>query len=196
MTKSLEEKVIRNEEVKQPKSDLHKKALVMGGGIAGIRAALDIAKHGYKTYLIEKKESLGGRAYKLSVTFPTSHCGICCIHDCKNCVLVPKIFDVCSNRNIDVFTSAEVKEIEGHIGNYNVKIEDKEGYISEVNVGTIIIATDRGPVYAFNSSDGSLIAWKYLGEDEKIHPLYRLLNIDDPGFFSTTNTPCVKGNRI
>lgn len=62
--------------------------------------------------------------------------------------------------------------------------------------GTIVIATDKGPVYAFNSSDGSLIAWKYLGENEKIHPLYRLLNIDDPGFFSTINTPCVKKNRI
>ena len=61
---------------------------------------------------------------------------------------------------------------------------------------TIIIATDRGPVYAFNSSDGSLIGQIFLGEDEKIHPLYRLLNIDDPGFFSTTNTPCVKGNRV
>jgi outer membrane protein assembly factor BamB len=62
--------------------------------------------------------------------------------------------------------------------------------------GTIVIVTDRGPIYAFNSSDGSLLGWKYLGENEKIHPLYHLLNIDDPGFFSTINTPCVKGNRI
>lgn len=62
--------------------------------------------------------------------------------------------------------------------------------------GTIVIATDRGPIYAFNSSDGSLIGWKYLGENDKIRWIYRLLNIDDPGFFSTINTPCVKGNRI
>lgn len=62
--------------------------------------------------------------------------------------------------------------------------------------GTIIIATNRGPVYAYNLTDGSLLAWKYLGENEKIRFLYRLLNIDDPGFFSTINTPCVKGNRI
>ena len=62
--------------------------------------------------------------------------------------------------------------------------------------GTIIIATNKGPVYAYNISDGSLIGWKFLGEDEKIHPIYRLLNIDDPGFFSTINTPCVKGNRV
>ncbi len=62
--------------------------------------------------------------------------------------------------------------------------------------GTLIIATDRGPIYAYNISDGSLIGWKFLGEDEKIHPLYRILNIDDPGFFSTINTPCVNGNRI
>ncbi len=62
--------------------------------------------------------------------------------------------------------------------------------------GTLIIATDRGPIYAYNISDGSLVGWKFLGEDEKIHPIYRLLNIDDPGFFSTINTPCVNGNRI
>jgi outer membrane protein assembly factor BamB len=62
--------------------------------------------------------------------------------------------------------------------------------------GTIIIATNKGPVYAYNVTDGSLIGWKYIGEDDKIHPIYRILNIDDPGFFSTINTPCVKGNRI
>ena len=62
--------------------------------------------------------------------------------------------------------------------------------------GTIVIATEKGPVYAFNSSDGSLIGWKYLGENDKIRLIYRLLNIDDPGFFTTINTPCVKGNRI
>ena len=62
--------------------------------------------------------------------------------------------------------------------------------------GTLIIATDRGPVYAYNITDGSLIGWKFLGEDEQIHPIYRILNIDDPGFFSTINTPCVNGNRI
>ena len=62
--------------------------------------------------------------------------------------------------------------------------------------GTLIIATDKGPVYAYNTSDGTLIGSKFLGEDEKIHPIYRLLDIDDPGFFSTINTPCVKENRI
>lgn len=61
---------------------------------------------------------------------------------------------------------------------------------------TLVIATDKGPVYAYNISDGSLIGWKFLGEDEIIHPIYRLLNIDDPGFFSTINTPCVKCNRV
>lgn len=61
---------------------------------------------------------------------------------------------------------------------------------------TIIIATDRGPIYAYDVRDGSLIAWKYLGKNEKINPIYSILNKDDPGFFSTINTPCGKGNRI
>ena len=61
---------------------------------------------------------------------------------------------------------------------------------------TIIIATDGGPIYAYDVKDGSLNAWKYLGKNEKINPIYSILNKDDPGFFSTINTPCVKGNRI
>jgi len=74
--------------------------------------------------------------------------------------------------------------------------ENKSSHGTYIEDGKIIIATNRGPIYAYNSSDGSLIGWKFLGEDEKIHPIYRLLNIDDPGFFSTINTPCVKGNRV
>jgi len=62
--------------------------------------------------------------------------------------------------------------------------------------GTIVIATMGGPVYAFDSSDGSLIAYKYLGKNEKVRFLDRLLGIDGNGFFSTINTPCVNGNRI
>ena len=129
------------EDIHGEEVEITNKALVIGGGVAGMQTALDIANQGYKTYLVERKDILGGRAYKLSVTFPTSHCGVCCIHDCKNCLLVPKIFDVCSHKNIEVIFNSEVKEIEGYIGNYNVKITDKECNEHELKVGTIVIAT-------------------------------------------------------
>jgi len=61
---------------------------------------------------------------------------------------------------------------------------------------TIVIATDRGPVYVYDVRDGSLLAYKYLGKNEKINLIYKILNKNDPGFFSTINTPCVKENRI
>lgn len=61
-------------------------ALVIGGGVTGMQAALDIAGAGYKVYLVEKTGELGGRTYKLSMTFPTHNCGICCMQYCKECV--------------------------------------------------------------------------------------------------------------
>lgn len=148
------------QDLKGEEVEITDSALVIGGGVAGMQTALDIANRGFKTYLVERNENLGGRAYKLSVTFPTSHCSICCIHDCKNCMLVPKTFDVLSNENIEVLTSSEVKTIEGYIGNYNVKIEDREGNIKEIMVGTIIIATgsevidpNEFPEYGYEDED-------------------------------------------
>jgi len=61
---------------------------------------------------------------------------------------------------------------------------------------TLIVATDRGPIYAYDIRDGTLLAWKYLKSEEPINSLCRILNIEDHGFFSTINTPCVKGNRV
>jgi len=59
--------------------EIQQEALVIGGGVAGMQAASDIANAGFKTYLVEKTEKLGGRTYELSMTFPTHNCGICCI---------------------------------------------------------------------------------------------------------------------
>jgi len=119
-------------------------ALVIGGGVAGMQAALDIANRGYKVHLVEKGPELGGRVYKLSMTFPTLSCGICCIHDCQNCTLTPKPEALYANPNIEVNTLSTVKDIEGHIGSYDVTIERKyetgEEAQYRVTVGTIVVA--------------------------------------------------------
>lgn len=114
-------------------------ALVIGGGVTGMQAALDIARAGFKAYLVERTGELGGRAYKLSMTFPTHNCGICCMQYCKECVFTPKIENVSQEENIKVMLNSEVEEIEGGFGNRHVKIRTPKG-TKEFDVGTIIVA--------------------------------------------------------
>lgn len=135
-------------------------SLVIGGGVAGMQAALDLGNQGFKTYLVEREQELGGRAYSLSMTYPTTNCGICCIHDCKNCILTPKTDEVYLNDNIEVITSSEVAEVTGNVGDYKVKIKDKDESIREIEVGAIIVATgsktfdpNKIPVYGYECED-------------------------------------------
>jgi len=96
-------------------------ALVIGGGIAGIQASLDLANDGFKVYLVEQEPSLGGRMAQLDKTFPTL--------DCSSCILTPKMMEVANHPNIELLTYSEVIGLEGSIGNYNVKIKKKPRYI-------------------------------------------------------------------
>jgi heterodisulfide reductase subunit A len=114
--------------------------LIIGGGVTGMQAALDIASQGFNAYIVERSEELGGRAYKLSMTFPTHNCGICCMQYCKECVFTPKIEDVLQNENIHILLKSEVEEISGGFGNRHVKVKTPEG-MREFDVGTIIVAT-------------------------------------------------------
>ncbi len=116
-------------------------ALVIGGGVTGMAAALDIAAQGFKVHLVERTGELGGRAYKLSMTFPTHNCGICCMQYCKECVFTPKIEEVTQNRDIEVLLDTEVEEITGGFGKRHVKVRGKDGSTKEFDVGTIIVAT-------------------------------------------------------
>nr|WP_319376788.1 CoB--CoM heterodisulfide reductase iron-sulfur subunit A family protein [uncultured Methanoregula sp.] len=101
-----------------PKSvPVEKTAMVVGAGVAGMQAALDLAAAGIKTYLIEKDMSIGGRMSQLDKTFPTL--------DCSQCILTPKMVDVGRSPNIDLMTWSEVHEVEGYIGNFDVTIRKK-----------------------------------------------------------------------
>jgi len=115
-------------------------ALVIGGGVTGMQAALDVASAGFEVYLVERTGELGGRTYKLSMTFPTHNCGICCMQYCKECVFTPKIEDVLQSKNIEVMLNSEIDEITGGFGNRHVKVKTKDG-AKEFDVGTIIVAT-------------------------------------------------------
>jgi heterodisulfide reductase subunit A len=96
-------------------------ALVIGAGISGIQAALDLAEEGHKVYLIEKDPSIGGRMAQLDKTFPTL--------DCSGCILTPKMMDVANHPNIELLTYSEVVGVEGIIGDYTVKVNKKARYV-------------------------------------------------------------------
>jgi heterodisulfide reductase subunit A len=90
-------------------------ALVIGGGIAGIYSALELADKGYQVYLVERNPSIGGRMSQLSKTFPT--------FDCSACILTPKMVSVAQHPNIKVYTNAQVVGLKGTPGNYEVKVK-------------------------------------------------------------------------
>jgi heterodisulfide reductase subunit A len=99
------------------------RALVIGGGIGGIQAALDIANAGYEVVLVEREPSIGGKMIQLSETFPTL--------DCSQCILTPKMVDAGSHPNITLKTYSEVQEITGSLGQFKVKILRKPRYVTD-----------------------------------------------------------------
>lgn len=100
---------------------MNNSALVIGGGIAGIQTALDIADAGFQVYLVEKEPSVGGRMSQLDKTFPTL--------DCSACILTPKMVDVSRHPNIELLTYSEVQDIQGAAGDFRVKVRQKPRYV-------------------------------------------------------------------
>jgi len=101
------------------------KALVIGGGIAGMNAALDLAEMGFKVYLLEKGESIGGHMAQLDKTFPTL--------DCSICIEGPKMVDVGRHPNIEIISYADLLSVSGFIGNFKVKIRKNPRYVIAEN---------------------------------------------------------------
>ncbi len=100
-----------------------KRALVIGGGIAGIQSALDIAEAGFEVDIVEKSPTIGGNMAKLDKTFPTL--------DCAACILTPKMVDCAQNEKIDIMTFSEIEEVKGFVGNFKVQIRRKARFVNE-----------------------------------------------------------------
>jgi heterodisulfide reductase subunit A len=98
-----------------------KRALVIGGGVAGIRAALDMANSGYPVVLVEREPSLGGNMARLSETFPTL--------DCSQCILTPLMVEASRHPDIEILTYSEVEEVSGFVGNFKVRIRKKTSFV-------------------------------------------------------------------
>ncbi len=104
-----------------PEVSIKRATLVVGGGIAGISAALDLANAGFKVYLVEREPSIGGKMSRWDKTFPTL--------DCSSCILTPRMAEVGNHENITLLTMAEVEEVNGFVGNFKVKIRQKPRYV-------------------------------------------------------------------
>ena len=98
-----------------------KAALVVGGGIAGMQASIDLANMGIKVYLMEKKPSIGGRMAQLDKTFPTN--------DCSMCIISPKLVECGGHLNIELITNTQIEEVEGEAGNFRVKLRQEPRFI-------------------------------------------------------------------
>ncbi len=116
-------RVALHEHLERRRAPIHPDVLVVGGGIAGIHAALTLAEAGKHVYLVEREPSIGGQMAKFDKTFPTL--------DCAACILTPKMVQVGQHPNIELLSFSEVTGVSGYVGNFKVNVRKKARYIDE-----------------------------------------------------------------
>lgn len=147
------------------------KALIVGGGIAGISAALDLAAMGFKVYLVEKTESIGGHMAQLDKTFPTL--------DCSICIEGPKMVDVSRHPNIEIISYADVTSVEGFVGNFKVKIRKNPRYVIAENCTGCGECRDVCPIEYPNKWDMNMGVRKAISVPfDQAVPLVYTINMD------------------
>jgi len=109
------------EALEEEEVDVKKSTLIVGAGIAGISAALDLANAGFKVYLVEKEPTIGGNMARIDKTFPTL--------DCSSCILTPRMAEAGAHPNIELLTLSEVKKVDGFVGNFEVTIVQQPRYV-------------------------------------------------------------------
>lgn len=114
-------RVALHEPLEITKSKINKNTLIVGGGIAGIQAALEIANAGYHVYLVEKEPTIGGRMGQFDKTFPTL--------DCAACILTPKMVSVGHRKDITLMTYSQIESVSGYMGNFKIKVRKKARYV-------------------------------------------------------------------
>lgn len=122
--------------------------LVVGGGVAGVQASLDLADSGFKVYLVDQSPSIGGVMAQLDKTFPTN--------DCSMCILSPKLVATGRHPNITIISNAEVKGLSGKPGNFEVKIRKQSRFIIEDKCNGCGICAQKCPIEAFDSFNKGL----------------------------------------
>ena len=113
-------------------------AMVVGGGIGGMQAALDLAESGIKVYLVETKPCIGGVMSQLDKTFPTN--------DCAMCTMAPRLVEIGRHKDIEIITLADVEDIKGQPGNFTVTLEKRARYIDEEKCTGCALCVNNCPV--------------------------------------------------
>ena len=130
-------KVSLNAPLTPGESPVVKRALVIGGGIAGIQTALDIADAGFEVDIVEKEPTIGGKMTQLDKTFPTL--------DCAACILTPKMVDCAQNEKIKIYSYSEVSAVKGFVGNFSVTIKRKARFVDELKCTGCGACTEKCP---------------------------------------------------
>lgn len=131
-------KVHLNAPLTAGESPVVKRALVIGGGIAGIQTALDIADAGFEVDIVEKEPTIGGKMAQIDKTFPTL--------DCAACILTPKMVECAQNEKIRIHSFSEVSDVKGFVGNFTVKIKKKARYVDELKCTGCGLCTEKCPM--------------------------------------------------
>jgi len=129
--------------LKQTRVIVNQSILVVGGGISGIQAALQCADSGFKVYLVEREQSIGGHMAMLDKTFPTL--------DCSACILTPKMVSVGKHPNIHLMTYSEVEKVSGFVGNFKIRVRRKATYVDFDKCTGCGICQDKCPVKTGNA---------------------------------------------
>jgi heterodisulfide reductase subunit A2 len=116
---------------------VNKATLVIGGGIAGLQATLELADAGYPVYLVEREPSIGGHMAQFDKTFPTL--------DCSACILTPKMSEVGQHENVTMYTYSKLEEVSGSVGNFKVKIRKKARYVDQAKCTGCGICIEKCP---------------------------------------------------
>ena len=130
-------KVQLNAPLTAGESPVTKRALVIGGGIAGIQTALDIADAGFEVDIVEKEPTIGGKMTQIDKTFPTL--------DCAACILTPKMVDAAQNEKIKIYSYSQVEAVKGFVGNFTVTIRRKARYVDEEKCTGCGLCTEKCP---------------------------------------------------
>jgi len=132
--------------------DVHPDVMVIGGGIAGIQASLELAATGRKSISRGKNSTIGGHMAQFDKTFPTL--------DCSACILTPKMDAVLQNKNINMMTYCEVTEVKGYVGNFDITIKQKARYVDHNKCNACLACTEKCPGKGISEWDEGLVKRK------------------------------------
>jgi heterodisulfide reductase subunit A len=138
LTNAAIERVVHHQPLEPIPVEINPHTLVVGGGIAGISAALELADGGNHVYMVEREPSIGGHMAQLDKTFPTL--------DCSACILTPKMVDVGQHPNITLLTWSEIEELDGYLGNFTVTVRKKARYVNEEHCTGCGICIEKCPI--------------------------------------------------